>query len=88
MQATAAGVLPPARSTAFGPTRVVSGEELLDAVSRFQRLAGPLAGRDRPDRAMTHLTAANQLTLLRMLLIPAFVIQVLSDGSAGPSSRF
>ena len=26
---------------------------------------------------MTHLTVANQLTLLRMLLIPAFVIQVL-----------
>ena len=26
---------------------------------------------------MTHLTLANQLTLLRMLLIPAFVIQVL-----------
>ena len=26
---------------------------------------------------MTHLTVANQLTLLRMLLIPAFVILVL-----------
>src|SRR6185437_7693004 len=29
-----------------------------------------------PGRAMTALTAANQLTLLRMLLIPAFVILV------------
>ncbi len=29
------------------------------------------------ERVMTHLTVANQLTLLRMLLIPAFVIQVL-----------
>ena len=29
------------------PTRAVSGQELLEAVSRLQRLAGPLAGRDR-----------------------------------------
>ena len=36
-----------ARRMAFGPTRPVSGQEVLDAVSRLQRLAGPLAGRDR-----------------------------------------
>ena len=45
-QATAAGVLSPVNGE-FGPTRPVSGQEVLDAVSRLQRLAGPLAGRDR-----------------------------------------
>ena len=52
------------RSTAFAPTRVVSGQELLEAVSRFQRLAGPWPGAIGDKRAMTHLTVANQLTLL------------------------
>ena len=45
-RATAAGVLE-APVNGFAPTRVVSGQELLEAVSRLQRLAGPLAGRDR-----------------------------------------
>ncbi len=45
-QATAAGVLD-APANGFAPTRAVSGQEVLDAVSRLQRLAGPLAGRDR-----------------------------------------
>jgi tetratricopeptide (TPR) repeat protein len=47
--AVGAGVLESA-STAFEPTRTVTGQELLDAVSRLQRLAGPLAGRDRRDK--------------------------------------
>ena len=45
-QATAAGVLD-APADGFAPTRAVSGQEVLEAVSRLQRLAGPLAGRDR-----------------------------------------
>ncbi len=45
-QATAAGVLDAAGGE-FAPTRPVSGQEVLEAVSRLQRLAGPLAGRDR-----------------------------------------
>jgi tetratricopeptide (TPR) repeat protein len=44
--AVGAGVLDGAGDT-FGPTRPVSGQDVLDAVSRLQRLAGPLAGRDR-----------------------------------------
>ena len=44
--ATAAGVLD-APADGFASTRAVSGQELLEAVSRLQRLAGPLAGRDR-----------------------------------------
>ena len=45
-QATASGVLE-APGGEFAPTRSVSGQEVLEAVSRLQRLAGPLAGRDR-----------------------------------------
>jgi tetratricopeptide (TPR) repeat protein len=45
-QATAAGVLD-APDSVFAPTRSVSGQEVLEAVSHLQRLAGPLAGRDR-----------------------------------------
>jgi hypothetical protein len=45
-QATAAGVLLQVNGE-FGPTRPMSGQDVLDAVSRLQRLAGPLAGRDR-----------------------------------------
>lgn len=45
-QAVAAGVLD-AGGGAFEPTRVVTGREVLDVVSRLQRIAGPLAGRDR-----------------------------------------
>jgi tetratricopeptide (TPR) repeat protein len=45
-QAVAAGVLD-APANVFAPTRAVSGQEVLEAVSRLQRLAGPLAGRDR-----------------------------------------
>ena len=45
-QATAAGVLD-APGGVFAPTRSVSGQEVLEAVSHLQRLAGPLAGRDR-----------------------------------------
>lgn len=45
-QATAAGVLD-APGGEFAPTRSVSGHEVLESVSRLQRLAGPLAGRDR-----------------------------------------
>jgi tetratricopeptide (TPR) repeat protein len=45
-QATASGVLE-APGGEFAPTRPVSGQEVVEAVSRLQRLAGPLAGRDR-----------------------------------------
>jgi tetratricopeptide (TPR) repeat protein len=45
--AVAAGVMERAAGGAFEPTRPVSGEELLEAVARLQRLAGPLASRDR-----------------------------------------
>ena len=45
-QATAAGVLD-APGGVFAPMRSVSGQEVLEAVSHLQRLAGPLAGRDR-----------------------------------------
>jgi tetratricopeptide (TPR) repeat protein len=38
------------RAGAFDASAVVSGKELLDAVAVLQRLAGPLAGRDRRDR--------------------------------------
>jgi S-layer homology domain len=41
-----AGVLS-APGDAFEPARLVTGPELLEAVSRLQRLAGPLAGRER-----------------------------------------
>jgi hypothetical protein len=42
--AVAAGVLDPVDG-AFRPTALVAGRELVDAVARLQRLAGPLAGR-------------------------------------------
>lgn len=45
-QVTAAGVLD-APAGVFAPTRVVSGSDVLDAVERVQKLAGPLAGRPR-----------------------------------------
>jgi tetratricopeptide (TPR) repeat protein len=45
-QSVAAGVLEPSAGE-FEPTRPVSGLDVLEAVSRVQRLAGPLAGRDR-----------------------------------------
>ncbi len=45
-QAVAAGVLD-APAGEFAPTRRVSGQDVLEAVARMQRLAGPLAGRDR-----------------------------------------
>jgi tetratricopeptide (TPR) repeat protein len=48
-QAVGAGVLT-AIDGAFEPARLITGQELLDAVSRLQRLAGPLAGRDRRTR--------------------------------------
>lgn len=44
-----AGVLS-APGGAFEPARLVTGQELLEAVSRLQRLAGPLAGRQRMTR--------------------------------------
>ncbi len=59
---------------AFQPSLPVSGAEAIAMVERIQRLAGPRGS--RRSRPMTALTAANQLTLLRMLLIPAFVILV------------
>ncbi|HEY8535975.1 MAG TPA: tetratricopeptide repeat protein, partial [Vicinamibacterales bacterium] len=45
--AVAAGVMEPGAGGAFEPTRAVNGAELLEAVARLQRLAGPLASRDR-----------------------------------------
>ena len=45
-QATASGVLPSADG-AFRPGAPVSGQDVLDAVDALQRLAGPLAARDR-----------------------------------------
>lgn len=45
-QSVGAGVLS-APGDAFDPARLVTGQELLEAVSRLQQLAGPLAGRDR-----------------------------------------
>jgi Tfp pilus assembly protein PilF len=45
--AVAAGVLEPLDG-AFKPTAVVTGRDLVDAVARLQRLAGPLAGRSAP----------------------------------------
>ena len=66
--AVASGVLTTAADNAFQPSRPVTGAEAIDAIAK-------LRGRSR-GRAMTALTPANQLTLLRMLLIPAFVILV------------
>ena len=60
-----AGVMPLVDGGAFEPTRPVSGGEAIDVVTRLEVLA-----------PMTKWTVANQLTLLRMLLIPAFVILV------------
>ncbi len=45
--AVAAGVLERAERNAFEPTRQVTGHELLEAITRLQRLAGPLAVRER-----------------------------------------
>ena len=47
--AVGAGVLA-ARDGAFDAASAVSGKEMLDAVAALQRLAGPLAGRDRRER--------------------------------------
>jgi len=47
--ASAAGAMA-ARNGAFDAAAVVSGKELLESVAALQRLAGPLAGRDRRDR--------------------------------------
>jgi tetratricopeptide (TPR) repeat protein len=44
-QAVASGVMTALNGT-VEPTRPVTGQELLDAVSRLQRIAGPLAARD------------------------------------------
>ena len=62
-----AGVMPLGEGGLFLPMRPVSGAEA------FGRPRAP-GGAD----PMT-LTVANQLTLLRMLLIPAFVILVVYD---------
>ncbi len=45
--AVAAGVMERGPGGAFEPTRAVTGAELLETVARLQRLAGPLAARDR-----------------------------------------
>lgn len=44
-QAVASGVMTASNGT-IEPTRPVTGQELLEAVSRLQRIAGPLAARD------------------------------------------
>ena len=62
------------RTTAFQPSRSVTGAEAVEAIERLEALAGLPA--PRSSATMTALTPANQLTLLRMLLIPAFVILV------------
>ena len=59
---------------AFQPSRPVTGAEAIDAIERLSAMAD--ARRRRRRSTMTALTPANQLTLLRMLLIPAFVILV------------
>ena len=59
----------------------MTGAEAIETVQRLQALADRAAG--RAGASMTALTPANQLTLLRMLLIPAFVILVIYGYSAG-----
>lgn len=45
--AVASGVLEPAAGDAFEPTRPVTGGEVLEAIDRLRRLAGPLAAAER-----------------------------------------
>ena len=60
----------PTRDGSFQLSRPVTGAEAIAAVEE--------AARSSPRRRRPmNLTAANQLTLLRMLLIPAFVILLL-----------
>ena len=67
--AVEAGVMTTAPDGSFQLTRPVTGAEAVAAVDKLAELA-------RPSGPM-NLTAANQLTILRMLLIPAFVIMLI-----------
>ena len=67
--AVEAGVMTAAADGSFQLTRPVTGTEAVAAVDKLARTR-------RPPGPM-NLTTANQLTILRMLLIPAFVILLL-----------
>ena len=67
--AVQSGVMKPVERDEFQLTRPVTGAEALAAVKKLEELSGR--------QAAMNLTAANQLTLLRMLLVPPFVILLL-----------
>ena len=84
--AVAAGVMKTGADNAFFPTQIVSGAEAVAAIVRVDQLASvPAPGRPEPGAGSRGaemidpgpFTTANQITLLRMLLIPAFVTLVI-----------